>query len=234
MSELHLIRTSVSRRGITRLCHFTPSRNLAHIIGGSQGILAAQHLSDNEARIFNPTDKRRLDGYTDHVCFSVQYPNAWYFSKARLNEPLFRDWVVLLIDARYLWASDTKFCPRNAAAGQGRLVDQGFDAFEAMFADVVEGVRTFRRGQTHPEFLSTDEQAEVLIPDRISIQDVSGVGLQNDEQAANETSRLRLQGLAVPRLLIVPEFFKPTQLSEMLRSGRIPDEREYSRGCASV
>ena len=232
MMRSNPIRERVARRGITRLCHFTPSRNLAHIVSGSHGILAARHLSEDEAETFNPTDRRRLDGYPDHVCCSIQYPNTWNFSKKRLEERLFRDWVVVLIDARYLWELGTKFCPRNAAARQGRLVGEGVAAFEALFADVVEGVHAYVRGPSHPEYLPTDEQAEVLVPDRIDLGDVVGVVVRDDSQAAREASRLRLLGLEVPRLLVVPEFFAPPRLSGMLRSGRIPMEREYDRGGA--
>ena len=226
------IRERANRRGIARLCHFTPSRNLAHIASDPRGLLASRHLQDNETAIFNPTDKARLDGYPGHVCCSIQYPNAWYFRKARKNERLFPDWVVLLIDARYLWQAGTKFCPRNAAAEHGRLVAEGVTAFDSLFADVIEGVEVYRRGPRHPDFLPTDEQAEVLIPDRISRRDVKGVVVQDDEQAAREASRLRLQGLPVPRMVIVPEFFEPRALSRELRSGRKPSEREYNEGGA--
>ena len=161
VSVMSGIRERANRRGITRLCHFTPSRNLAHIASDSSGLLASRHLQDDEAAIFNPTDRLRLDGYPGHVCCSIQYPNAWYFRKARENERLFPDWVVLLIDVRYLWQAGTKFCPRNAAAEHGRLVQEGVKAFDALFADVVEGVDVYRRGPRHPDFLPTDEQAEV-------------------------------------------------------------------------
>ena len=226
------IRERANRRGITRLCHFTPSRNLAHIASDPRGVLASRHLQDNETAIFNPTDKARLDGYPGHVCCSIQYPNAWYFRKARKNERLFPDWVVLLIDARYLWQAGTKFCPRNAAAEHGRLVAAGVTAFDSLFADVVEGVDVYRRGPRHPDFLATDEQAEVLIPDRISRRDVKGVVVQDDEQAAREASRLRLQGLTVPRIVIAPEFFEPHALSRELRRGRTPSECDYNEGGA--
>ena len=229
-----MIRASVTGRRITRLCHFTPSRNLAHILGGAEGILASRHLDEDEAAIFNPTDRSRLDGYPDHVCCSIQYPNAWYFSKARLGEGLFRDWVVILIDARYLWESGTKFCPRNAAAAHGRLVGEGIAAFEGLFADEVAGVDTYRRGRSRRAYAPTDEQAEVLIPDGVSAFDMVGVVLRNDEQAANEVSRLRLQGLHTPALYVAPEFFDPQRLSGMLRSGQEPAEREYVRGGADV
>ena len=88
-------------------------------------------LRTTESAIFHATDKDRLDGYPDHVCCSIQYPNAWYFKRARASEILFLDWVVLLIRAHCLWQPGAKFCPRNAAAGHGRLVRGGLAGFEA-------------------------------------------------------------------------------------------------------
>ena len=228
------IRDRANRRGITRLCHFTPSRNLAHIASDPRGILASRHLRDDESAILNPTDRERLDGYPGHVCCSIQYPNAWYFRKARENERLFRDWVVLLIEPHYLWQSGTLFCPRNAAADRGRLVRPGGAAFDALFADVVEGFRTYRREPTHPDFLPTDEQAEVLIPDQIDHGDVMGVAVWDDGQAAREASRLELQGLRIPRIVIAPSFFAPRALSQELRSGKMPSERGYDGGGANA
>lgn len=221
------IRELARRRRISRLCHFTPSRNLAHIVASEEGVLASCHLKADERALFNPTDRDRLDGYVDHVCCSVQYPNGWYFRKARDRENLFRDWVVLLLDPRYLWLAGTKFCPRNAAAAQGGLTREGPEAFEALFAEIVEGARTFRRGPHHPEFLPTDEQAEVLIPDRVRLSDLQGVVVRDDSQAKREASRLRLMDVPAPQLVVVPEFFDPGKLSGQLRAGRVPPERVY-------
>ena len=228
------IKVSAAQRGITRLCHFTPSRNLGHIAEDRWGILASQHLDEDEKTVFNPTDLKRLDGYPDHVCCSIQYPNAWYFRTARGQERLFRDWVVLLIEAHYLWRADTKFCPRNAATEHGRLIGEGAEAFEALFAEVVEGVRTYRRGRGHPACLPTDEQAEVLIPDRIKRRDVIGIAIRDDAQARREVSRLELLGRRPPPILIVPEFFDPNALSRLLRAGRIPTEREHRGGATDA
>ena len=228
------IQARANQRGITRLCHFTPSRNLAHIASDPRGILASRHLEEGEAVVFNPTDRVRLDGYPDHVCCSIQYPNAWYFKRAREKERLFSDWVVLLIDARYLWQTGALFCPRNAAAEQGGLVRGGVAAFDSLFADVVDGFRTYRRGAGHPDFLPTDEQAEVLIPDEIGHGDVQGIAVRSREQAAREVSRLELQGLPAPRIVVVPEFFAPRALSQNLRRGRTPSEPEHYGGGASA
>lgn len=229
-TTIHSIRANAERRGITRVCHFTPSRNLGHIAVDPAGVLATQHLEDDEKAVLNPTDLMRLDGHPDHVCCSIQYPNSWYFRNARAHEPLFRDWVVLLIEPHYLWRAGTKFCPRNSAAEHGRLIGEGPEAFEALFANAVEGVRTYRRGPSHPAFLPTDEQAEVLIPDRIQRKDVIGIVVRDDAQAAREISRLELLGRRPPSMLIVSEFFNPNALSRLLRAGNLPPEREHRGG----
>ena len=195
---------------------------------------SSQHLQEDESTILNATDKTRMDGYPRHVCCSIQYPDAWYFRRARAQEKLFPDWVVLLIDARYLWQRGTRFCPRNAAAEHGRLVRDGIAGFDALFDDMVEGFQTYRREPRHPDFLPTDEQAEVLIPDRIGRSDISGVGVRDGTQAAREASRLELTGLTVPRIVIAPEFFEPAGLSRKLRSGLVPSELEYERGGADA
>ena len=226
------IRNEAERRGITRLCHFTPSRNLGHIVEDPTGILASQYLREDEKSVFNPTDSERLDGHPNHVCCSIQYPNAWYFRTARHQERLFLDWVVLLIDARYLWRPGTKFCPRNAAAEHGRLIREGAKAFEALFAATVEGAggRTYTRGPSHPTFLPTDQQAEVLIPDQIERQDVVGIAVRDDAQAKREVAALKLLGQEPPPIVIVPQFYDPDALSGLLRAGRVTDEREYATG----
>ena len=224
------VRIGAMRRGITRLCHFTPSRNLAHVAEDPRGILASRHLAESETSVFNPTDSERLDGFPDHVCCSIQYPNAWYFRKARGQERLFKDWVILLINPHYLWHAGTKFCPRNAAAEHGRLVGEGADAFEGLFAEAVKGQRTFRRGPRRPTFLPTDEQAEVLIPDRVERRDVIGVAVRDEAQAKRELARLKLLGRQSTRIVIAPDFFDPTRLSGQLRTGRIPVEREHPQG----
>ena len=224
------IRTEAIRRGITRLCHFTPSRNLGHIAQDPRGILASRHLAESEKAVFNPTDSARLDGFPGHVCCSIQYPNAWYFRKAREQERLFEDWVVLLIDPRYLWHIGTKFCPRNAAAEHGRLVGDGADAFEALFDETIEGQRTFRRGPRHLASLPTDEQAEVLIPDRVERRDVIGIVVCDEAQAKRELARLKILGHRSPLLAIAPDFFEPYRLSRLLRMGRMPVEHEHPRG----
>ena len=221
------IAAEAAERGITRLCHFTPSRNLGHIASDPRGLLASCHLKEDEKAVFNPTDSTRLDGYPSHLCCSIQYPNAWYFRTARGNERLFRDWVVVYIKSRHLWQPGTKFCPRNAAANFGRYVGEGPAAFTALFAQSVTGSgRTYERGSNHPAFLPTDEQAEVLIPDVVAHEDIIGIAVRDETQAKREVASLNILGVAPPRIVVVPEFYSPGRLSSLLRTGRVPAEPE--------
>jgi hypothetical protein len=228
------IRASAQKRGITRLCHFTPSRNLVHIATDPSGLLASAHLKADDKAVFNATDRERLDGFPDHVCCSIQYPNAWYFRKARANERLFADWVVLLIKPHHLWAPGSKFCPRNAAASFGSGVGEGEQSFDAMFAPSVAGAysRSYNRSTSHPSWLATDEQAEVLIPDRVAREDLLGVAVLDESQARREHARLTQLLVKVPPIVVAPDFFSPSWLSSQLRTGTIPEERRFDGGGA--
>ncbi len=226
------IRTSVLRRGIIRLCHFTPSRNLVHIVTDPQGVLATKHLTSEERAVFNPTDRERLDGHKGHICCSIQYPNAWYFEKARAKDRLFKDWVVLFIAPHHLWMPDTKFCPRNAAAGGGYWVREGADAFEALFAPSVSGAYgKSRKRQSHrPGLLPTDEQAEVLIPDQVAPEDILGIAVAGEVQAKREIVRFKMLNERVPPVTVAEDFFKPYRQSARFKSGELPKEHVYYCG----
>lgn len=221
------------RRGITRLCHFTPSRNLAHIIAGKIGVLSTSQLEDSERQIFNATDLERIDGHKGHICCSIEYPNVWYFSRTRNAELLFKDWVVLLIKPDYLWEKGTLFCPRNAAAGRGCYIVREFDGFQKLYQQRVQGAggRTIARSNTHLPSCPTDNQAEVLIPDCIKLSDITGVIIRDEDQARNELLRLRLQKLDIMfDFYVVPAFYKKYVLSEAISGGQRPEERVFTEG----
>lgn len=226
------IRAKVVARKITRLCHFTPSRNLVHIATDPHGVLSAARLREDEKAVFNATDLLRLDGFPDHVCCSVQYPNAWYFRRARKNESLFADWVVLFLKPDALWANGTKFSARNAAANYGSGVAEGEQAFDSMFAQSVIGAygKTFVRTAAHPSWLTTDQQAEVLIPDRVAREDILGLAVASESQAKREHARLVQLQADIPPIIIAPDFFNPYWLDSRLLGGTAPSETVFKLG----
>jgi len=225
------IKDEAARRGISRLCHFTPSRNLGQILSGNSGVLSTSKLRVDERHIFAPTDLERLDGHTGHISCSIEYPNAWYFDRARSRETLFRDWAIVFITPKYLWKDGTRFCPRNAAASYGREVGSGELAFSRLFASEILGARgrRYSRSSFTPDYCVTDEQAEVLIADEIALDDLLGFAVPSPEQAKNEVVRLKLLSIPEKRIqelkvVVAPDLFDKYRLSASLKQGKRPDE----------
>ena len=236
MSRGSAVEAEVKARGITRLCHFTPSRNLAHIVAGKKGILATGKLQADERSVYTATDLQRLDGFTEHVCCSIEYPNAWYFERVRGKELLFKDWVVLLVTPKYLWMPGTRFCPRNAAAGYGQEVAEGVAAFKLLFAERTIGAysRTYIRSPLTASCCPTDEQAEVLVPDLIELHDIVGIAVRDEDQARTELVRLELLGIPHSTLttlafIVAPAFWNKYSLSAALESGKHPVETKFDQ-----
>lgn len=227
-----LIKADVLSRGITRLCHFTPGRNLVHIASSQDGVKASAALRGDQTACFTATDAKRIDGYTGHICCSIEFPNAWYLSQAQAAESLFKDWVILLIAPHFLWNPSTRFCPRNAAAGWGGQVVKGLVGFKSLFAPEIVGAygKTQARGSNHLVCSPTDDQAEVLIESQIPLADILGVAVKDETQAKNEIVRLRLAGIDPNpfQFIIAPVLFRKYDLSGAIRAGKRPAERLYS------
>lgn len=218
------------RRGITRLCHFTKSVNLVHILDARE--IRAKDQLEQSADGYRPTDDRRLDGHRTHVSCSVEYPNIWYLDHARKRDPNFRDWMVLTLDVELLGKPGVKYSPHNAARGHGAGIGEGMDAFTSLFETEVIGKERFARGEAHPDWWPTDDQAEVLVPAPISLDHVQHVIVTDEEQAALELFRLQQSWetrLSEPLFAIAPTLFDKRELSEWVRSGRRPPEFLFPR-----
>jgi len=223
------IRSALGTRGISRLCHFTPSRSLAHILAGGSGILPSLQLAQEDRLMFNPTDLERMDGHPGHICCSIEYPNAWYFDRARKGEMLFRDWVVIFFKPDVLASPGTLFCPRNAAAGYGAHIGSGQAVFESMFAQSVSGAggQVRSRSLLHLPCSPTDDQAEVLVPGSVPANDILAIGVSTDDQARAERVRLSVLGIDASHLsfVVAPTLFDKYALSASIRAGQRPSEK---------
>lgn len=226
-SDLDSIREEAELRCICRLCHSTDSANLVSILSRDRGIRSTAFLQKVGIASSGPTDQWRWDGHPDHVCCSIEFPNAWCFRSIREGRG-YAHGVVLFIEPFYLWQPGTKFCPVNAATASGGLIGEGPDAFRGVFAGRVEGRRrTSTRGPHHPNFLPTDEQAEVLVPNGIPRKHITGIAVRDEVQAAREHHRLLAHGISPPPLVVVPEFYEPQRLSDLLRVGKKPAETPW-------
>ncbi len=232
------IEQQVSVRGVTRLCHLTPVRNLLHI--AAEGALrSTAELSADERATFDQQDLQRLDRHPDHICCSVQYPNVWYLRRKRGGatqlQRLFPGWVCLLIDPAYLGAEETLFCHRNAATRSGAYLASGREAFAAIYADPVDGATGLIDRALKPASCPTDDQAEVLVPKRIPIEHANQIVVADEPQARSSFVQLQLLGVPVHdlRWIIAPEFFS-SSLSATLRSGELPDEIPWDQEVMSA
>ena len=218
-------------RGVTRLCHLTPHRNFV-LIATEKGFQSSAALNAEERQAFEQQDLARYDGHPDHICCSVEFPNAWYYRQKRPSaDSPFQTWVVVTINPAHLGRDGALFCHRNAASDWGAHIRGGLEGFEGMYASPVVGAggRTYRRSATHLLSCPTDNQAEVLIPRSIPLTDVITVALPTEERARFVYAGLEALD-AEPerfRFTIVPAFFNAYALSNLISQGRRPEEREW-------
>lgn len=96
-----------------------------------------------------------MDGKTDYINCSVQYPNWWYLRRVKDNNPIFSDWAILFIDPIVATIETTQFCKVNAATRYGAYICKGAEAFRELFsANVGRQNRTKDMLQNAP----TDDQ----------------------------------------------------------------------------
>lgn len=220
---VNAITAEARRRGITRLCHFTRSSALPHVL--EAGAIRAVGDLRRSADFYRPTDTKRLDNHLDHISCSIEYPNVWYLRAAQNKDVIFTDWIVFLLDIALLDEPEIKFSPHNAASPTAPIKD-GREAFDKLFAN---NVTQYRRRTGHPDWWPTSDQAEVLVRGPIPMSKVQGIVVRDENQAELETYRMRalLPNAAIPQFIIAPTFFTPEDLSVAVRSGRRPVELRY-------
>lgn len=213
------IRDLVIEKGISRLCHFTQSRNLAHIFGDGLGICSTYELK-KEKLPYNVTDLERYDLHPELICCSIEFPNVYYFATSRSRVQLFEDWAVLLIDPKYIYRKDTLYCPCNAAKGKGAYLCSGAEGFESLY-DLHPRGSNFPRSAKRMEAAPTDVQAEVLVDGPIAFEDIIGVVFFDIEQARRELLRLELMQVKLPercKIYISEDFYDRDNLDTKIRN----------------
>ncbi|WP_414055785.1 DarT ssDNA thymidine ADP-ribosyltransferase family protein [Macrococcus equi] len=225
----------IAERNITRLCHFTKTKNLPFILGNgvytSNGIVANNFISDSS--YLEKIDSQRLDKHEDYVCTSIQYPNPYYFSNAsqRNMTNVFNEWSILMISPEII-NETSKFSPVNAAKKSGALIESGFEAFANIFnnLDPLISRYSYERTLFHPNNLPTDLQAEVLIFKKIDIKYISDIIFSSKTAAEFELMRLKLCGIDLNQINIkyAPDLFLKDKLIERVRNNTIHELEEFS------
>jgi hypothetical protein len=217
---------------LARLVHFTPSRNL-HPILAAKALRSSKDLDEKSRGQYAKTDLLRLDQHPDHVCCSMQYPNAWYLARAKGNDRVvnFPDWVCLVLDRRLAAAEGALFCHRNAAAGSGAYLRPGVDGLEGCYADTVIGQSTYNRGPNHDPGSPTDVQAEVLIPAPIALSHLSAIVVPTEGHALLECGRLDLLGHDTGALqwIVAPGMFNKYAVTRAVQHSDYLTETPWSQ-----
>lgn len=214
----------IEERGITRLCHFTKIKNLPYILGKydgiDNGILATEYIDD---RVCEVNDQHRLDGRRDYVCTSIEYPNLkfFYVSQKNSKDSNFRDWVVLLINPEII-GNTALFSKYNAALERGKYIKKGISSFRELFDNFDV------RPMLLPDNITTNDQAEVLISQKIPVEAIYGVVFKDKSVADAEKIRLKLCGVNTENLkfYICEEMFAGRDTRKKLETGEIIEVEE--------
>jgi hypothetical protein len=216
---------ALTELAIPRVAHFTPSKNLFHIVQDGQ-VRSSKELADRAPEYFDPTDVARFDRHPDMTCVSFTYPNGYYLAKARVKPQFarFPDWVCLMLNPNVLTRPGVLFCPCNAAKGGGAYAE----LFRSCFAN--PSMMGYARGPRHHPQAATDQQAEALVPGPIPLADVLSIVVPSVEAAGEEYARLDVGGLAPERLnwVVSPVMFHRDNLSAAIRNGYKIEETTWS------
>lgn len=220
-------KTDIIDRNITRICHFTKSRNFLRIINESKFIYSVKQMENGFCDI---NDTNRFDHCLDHINCSIQYPNIYYLNKVKNKDELFKDWAVLLLKPEILLKENTLVSPVNAATSQGKYITDINHGFSSLFVNEIESKRHLKRSLFMPSNVTTDLQAEVLIYQSIDIKFISGLLVSTKLQAEREFARLKVLGKDQDySIFYSEEIFEPSKLMDMLHNGKIPEEIKYEK-----
>jgi hypothetical protein len=182
-------------RGIEYLIHFTPTINLLSMLELdkllSRALLEKFDIGDT-LDFIEFLDSIRFDD-KNYINLSVSSPNHFLLSRFRQRTQgmSHMNWCVLKIDPKYLYQKDTLFSVTNAANSHNKRVvgvSGELSKFKMLFATSLTIVtsyssKTITRNSLKSKY-PTDEQAEVLVRDEISIKDVLQVCFQDKTELA--------------------------------------------------
>lgn len=183
--EKYRLKNILQRRKIRKLIHFTNIKNLESIL--KNGILPRKMLEEN-GFLYKYSDDNRIEDRTDCTCLTVEYPNnrMLYMKKQKGDK-----YVILVLDAESIILNNSKkyFLFGNAASARLALKNDDLtDAsyFEEMFEDgIVWKNKIMYRNSKLPSYISTFDQAEILINGKIDVRDIKEVHFEYETDYNN-------------------------------------------------
>jgi hypothetical protein len=201
----------VRRRQIREIVHFTPSKALLGILAVGAA-LSRVRISDEEilTYIAQVNTNRVLDpGYEDYVNLSISSINSAFFDVSASRWHPTADWALLAFDPVILEHEGVQFCSTNNGYPACRRA-RGHDGLEAVFASTVAGKygRQVLRKADIPDNLTTDEQAEVLYPERLSTEYLRTIYVRSPEFSDQVHAHMAVVNHPGVEVLVAPARFK--------------------------
>ena len=217
------IRRILHNQNVSRLCHMTQINNLMPIMYAETGIMATDFIDETD--LFR-NDRDRLEGKTDYISTSVEYPNTWYYRNKKYINPEVSEWAILYINPILCEWDSTLFCPVNAATGYGAYIGSEPSCLKKTFYDVV-GTRS--RSSKMLSCCPTDDQAEVLIYRNIPVKYIIGIAFEREHTLWSFKRLFDKYKVWYPDLFLAEELFDTT-LSNKIRNGEKPREKLITKG----
>jgi hypothetical protein len=201
----------VRRRGITEIVHFTMSKGLLGILA-ARATLSRVRITDEEILKFiaRVNANRVIDsGYEDYVNLSITEINHHFFDISSRKWHPDAEWAVLSFDPKILSHQDVVFVTTNNGYPARRRA-RGEAGLEAMFAPTVLGYysQECRRTVRMPDNLTTDEQAEVLYPQRLSTEYLRAVYVRDGDFQDQVHAHFGAVGHPDVEITVAPERFQ--------------------------
>lgn len=216
----------MNKRGVSRLCHFTKSKNIPQILNNFEGVLSTDAIPRYYREV---NDEYRFDGKKNYICCSIEYPNVYYLDRIKDNDKLFNEWVIICIDPKIVLECDVLFSKVNAATESGKYIMSGIDGLKSIYSEeIITSKRSIIRSYDLPISCATDIQAEVMILEKIDKKYIKELIVSNEQQARMEYIRMNLLGIEQElKIKVCGGLFK-RELGNHLNKGRIPEEIEYN------
>ena len=231
-SERRQMAAFIADRGIHRLVHFSPRRNLIGMfqLGGlwARGRLieyAKAHQDADMMAYVTWNDSVRLDGRQDCINLSVERINAFLFDVfKRKFEERFGDeepWCVIEINPSVMLKEGVVFTKANAASSFVRSsgTASGLAGLQSLYENKIVVPKRYKvqvdeRTADLPRACPTSVQAEVMVPREIPLSDVIGLVFNDEDDMLQVKAMLGIQfpSLRLPPMRVSAEEFRGVSL----------------------
>ncbi len=214
------IADTIQQRGISEVLHFTTNRGIIGTL--ATGALLSRHLLRQEDylqhvlhvnSVSRPESQRDFDksqNWLDYVNLSISEINRRYFefsSKWHKDSDIW--WGIMAFDPAIMTHNGVFFATTNNAYEPLCIRETGNSGFARLFQDLVQrksGWTVSRRGRA--AYLTTCEQAEVLYPQRVSVESLRRIYVQEGEHQDQARGWLTEFGLRNVDVVINPAKFQ--------------------------